>query len=69
MTCDKFCDTIFYGENMKQHEKTTLEFIGYVEKDASLKRLLEKDIEIAKNINPDKTTNPAQSLEELWIGL
>lgn len=51
---------------MKQHEKTTLEFIGYVEKDASLKHLLEKNIEIAKNINPDKNTNPAQSLEELY---
>lgn len=51
---------------MKKHEKTTLEFIDLVENDADLKQLVEENIEIAKNINPDKDTNPAQSLEELY---
>lgn len=51
---------------MKKHEKTTLEFIDLVENDADLKQLIEENIEIAKNINPDKDTNPAQSLEELY---
>lgn len=32
----------------------------------NLRALVEESISIAKNINPDKTTNPAQSLEELY---
>lgn len=51
---------------MKRHEKTTLEFINFVESDENLKHLVEKDIELAKKINPNKETNPAQSLEELY---
>ena len=51
---------------MNKHEKTTIEFIKLVENDENLKKLLEKNIEIAKLNNPDKKTNPAQSLEELY---
>ena len=51
---------------MKMHEKTTQEFINLVENDCDLKELLIKNIEIAKHNNPDKLTNPAQSLDELY---
>ena len=51
---------------MDKHEKTTLDFIKLVENDKDLKKLVEKNIEIAKRNNPDKLTNPAQSLEELY---
>ena len=51
---------------MKNHEPTTIEFINIVEKNENLRILLQKNIEIAKRNNPDKLTNPAQSLEELY---
>lgn len=49
-----------------KHEKITQKFISFLEKDENLKKLVEKNLEIAKKNNPDKTTNPAQSLEELY---
>lgn len=49
-----------------KHEKITREFILFLDKDENLKKLVEKNIEIAKINNPDKITNPAQSLEELY---
>lgn len=42
------------------------QFITMVEHNAQLKRLLIKAIEKAKKINPDKVTNPAQTLEEYY---
>lgn len=53
---------------MPNHEKTTLEFIKLLE-DQELKQLVIDSIEQAKTINPDKDTNPAQSLEELYVFL
>lgn len=50
----------------RKHEKITREFILFLDKDENLKKLAEKNIEIAKINNPDKITNPAQSLEELY---
>lgn len=49
-----------------KHEKITLEFMSFLEKDENLRNLVEKSLKIAKKNNPDKTTNPAQSLEELY---
>ncbi len=61
----KFGCKMLYGENMK-HENITNKFIRLLKKDNNLKRLVEKDLEIAKRNNPDKNFNPAQSLEELY---
>ena len=49
-----------------KHRKITEKFIKMVESDSELKRLLEKNLEIGRKINPDKAYNPAQSLEKLY---
>lgn len=59
------CGIIVMMKTVK-HEKITREFIKLVEKDQNLKGLVEKSLALAKKNNPDKTTNPAQSLEELY---
>lgn len=48
------------------HEPITQELITILDEDPEVKALLEKSIDKAKEINPDKTTNPAQSLEEYY---
>jgi phosphatidylserine decarboxylase len=48
-----------YGEK-------TLELIGIIEKNHTIKSMLIKSIDQAKNINPDRNTNPAQTLEEYY---
>lgn len=48
------------------HGKKTLELIDIVEKNPNIKSLLITSIEQAKKINPDKKTNPAQTLEEYY---
>lgn len=48
------------------YNETTNELITLVENNSELKSLLEKAIEKGKAINPDKSTNPAQSLEEYY---
>jgi phosphatidylserine decarboxylase len=48
-----------YGEK-------TLELIDIVEKNPNIKALLIASIEQAKKINPDKNSNPAQTLEEYY---
>lgn len=48
-----------------QHEQTTQQFIKLIE-DNQLKHLVEKSIEQAFKINPDKATNPVSNLEELF---
>ena len=50
---------------MKQHEITTQQFIKYMD-DPELKALVQEAIDLSLAQNPDKTTNPAQSLEELY---
>ena len=49
-----------------RHEKITRKLISFLNRDDNLKRLVEKSLDIARSINPDKKTNPAQSLEELY---
>ncbi|MBF0550852.1 MAG: phosphatidylserine decarboxylase [Deltaproteobacteria bacterium] len=49
-----------------KHEPITQQLITMVEHNSELKELLTDSIEMAKKINPDKTTNPAQTLEEYY---
>ena len=48
------------------YNETTQELIRIVESDSRIKALLEEAIAKGKQINPDKKTNPAQSLEEYY---
>lgn len=52
--------------NEKEYSQTTRELIDMVNSNAQLKELLVKSIEKAKEINPDKETNPAQTLDEYY---
>lgn len=52
-----------------KHEKITEEFISFLDHDENLKKLVEKNLALAKENNPDKTTNPAQTLNELYAYL
>lgn len=49
-----------------KHAPITQELIDIVNNDAEIKVLLEKTIAKAKEINPDKATNPAQTLSEYY---
>ncbi len=51
------------------HEMSTLELIDILDTSPETKALLEKSIAMAKEINPDKETNPAQSLAEYYAYL
>ena len=51
---------------MKKYSTTTCELIDLVGSGAELKDLLVKSIAKAKSVNPDRDTNPAQSLEEFF---
>ena len=51
------------------HAVSTEQLISLVEHNAELKSLLEKSIAKAAEINPDRTTNPAQTLEEYYFFL
>lgn len=48
------------------HEPISQELILMVEHNPELKTLLTKSIEQAKTVNPDKNSNPVQSLEEFY---
>src|SRR4030042_1557238 len=50
-----------------KHEPITEQLITMVEHNSELKRMLIHSIEIAKKINPDKATNPAQTLNEYYV--
>ena len=47
-----------------KHEPITQQLITMVEHNSEVKRMLINSIEKAKKINPDKETNPAQTLED-----
>lgn len=55
------------GPAQKKHETITQQLITMVEHNADLKKMLIRSIEISKKINPDKSTNPAQTLEEYYV--
>lgn len=48
------------------HEPITQELINILENHPDVKNLLQKSIDMAKEINPDPKTNPAQTLEEYY---
>ena len=48
------------------HEPITEELIAILEAEPAVKELLQKSIDAAKAINPNKVTNPAQTLEEYY---
>jgi phosphatidylserine decarboxylase len=56
---DDFSDPPYYGSK-------TLELISIVENNPNIKSLLIKSIDQAKKVNPDKKTNPAQTLDEYY---
>lgn len=58
-------DASFHNE----HAVSTEQLISLVEHNAELKSLLEKSIAKAAEVNPDRTTNPAQTLEEYYFFL
>ncbi|MEM6379360.1 MAG: phosphatidylserine decarboxylase [Bacteroidota bacterium] len=49
-----------------EYGKATKELISLLDHNPELKSMLESSIEKAKAINPDRNTNPAQSLEEYY---
>lgn len=49
-----------------RHEEITQMLISIVNHNPELKSMLRKAIEMAKEVNPDKATNPAQSLEAYY---
>lgn len=49
-----------------RHAPTTQQLITMVEHDSGLRSMLIESIESAKKDNPDKVTNPAQTLEEYY---
>ena len=59
ISCDSPQKSIEYGN-------ATQELISLLDSDPNLKSLLESSLQKAKEINPDKNTNPAQSLEEYY---
>lgn len=50
----------------KQYSPTTQKLVDLVKSDERIKSLLMEAIEKGKKINPDSSTNPAQSLEEYY---
>jgi len=54
------------SSNSPNYGDKTLELIDIVESNQNIKSLLIKSIDQAKMVNPDKNTNPAQTLEEYY---
>ncbi len=46
-----------------KHEPIAQQLITMVEHNSELKKMLVDSIELARRINPDKVTNPAQTLD------
>ena len=65
-----FCSFAALAQDNKSaqtnHEAITQQLMTMVEHSSEMKGMLVKSIEMAKRINPDKTTNPAQTLEEYY---
>ncbi len=53
-------------QEQAEYGKATKELITLVENDPELKLMLTTSIEKARQINPDRNTNPAQNLEEYY---
>ena len=64
-----FCLTSCHSEDeelVKEHGAASTELIKIVDSNSELKAMLEKSIAMAKQQNPDKATNPAQTLDEYY---
>ncbi len=66
--------TLASVENVEYHvsetsQQITKDFIKLIEADPELKALMEESIAIAAVHNPDKKTNPVQSLDEYYVFL
>ena len=59
-------NAVYAAESIKKHAPDTEALITIVEHNADLKRMLVQSIQQAKQINPDRETNPAQTLEEYY---
>ena len=57
---------VYAAESIKKHAPDTEALITMVEHNADLKRMLVQSIKQARQINPDRETNPAQTLEEYY---
>jgi len=55
------------AQGVEKHAPATVELMTLVDKDPGLKALLSKSIDVAKTENPDRATNPAQTLEEFYL--
>ena len=58
-------DDIDPYEEEEQHEAVTLRLKNMLDGDAWLKSMVEKELALGKEINPDPDYNPAQDLESL----
>ena len=56
-----------YKSAQTKHAPITQQLITMVEHNSEIKEMLINSIEKASRINPDKVTNPAQTLEEYYI--
>ena len=54
------------SDHIPERKQVTKDFISLLEGDEELKSLMEKSIELAKKTNPDRKTNPVQSLDEYY---
>ena len=65
-----FCNFNVLAQDNKseyiKHEAVTDELITMIKHNSEIKRMLVNSIKRAKRVNPDKTTNPAQTLEEYY---
>lgn len=64
--CSSSDDTPASGEIAKHYSVTVQHLITALDANPEVKQLVEKSIAAAKQINPDKTTNPAQTLDEYY---
>ena len=60
------CTTTKVINSDSNRAEITKDFISIMDSNPEIKALTEKSIQKASEINPDKKTNPVQSLEELY---
>lgn len=62
-----FCMTACASTSrVEKHQPATVELAALLNSDPQLKHLLVKSIDLAKAENPDRATNPAQTLDEFY---
>ena len=61
------CFSVTATADEARHQPITEQLITMVDHNASLRSMLEESIALAKKINPDPVTNPAQTLEDYYL--